>query len=138
MLCVMPYDAGGVPGPPLIWIVACAPDAGGAPTAQGLSEFAFVGRVLPIRKDDHPVGFVRVNPPDHLPGPIGYGPVIRSTSLICAAVRHWSLSAPLHCRLFGSKPHALGSRTSPSGPAQCAATLCSNNASFCGEIQLSG
>src|ERR1700694_642824 len=119
----MPYDAGGVPGPPPIGIVASPPDACGAPTAHGLSELEFVGRVFPMRKDDHPVGFVSVNPADHLPGPIGYGPVMRSTNLICAAVKHWSLSAPLQYRFFGSKPHALGSRIRPSGPAQCSATL---------------
>src|SRR5271156_5081251 len=109
----MPYEAGGVPGPPPNWIVASPPAACDGPAAHGLSESEFVGRVFPIRNDDQPVGFVSVNPPDHLPGPTGYGPVMRSTSLICASVKHWSLSAPRHCRLFGSKPQAFGSRTRP-------------------------
>src|SRR5687768_15160560 len=96
-------EAGGEPGPPITicWISSLPPADGWTGSAHGLFGSVLVGRLKPIKKDDQPVGFVNVKPPDVLPGPIGYGPVMRSTNLSCAAVRHWSLSASLHCRLAG-------------------------------------
>src|SRR5690606_1306518 len=108
---------------------------GGGLGAQGLFMSLLVGLVLPIRNDDQPVGLVGLKPGASTPGATGKRPVMRLIMSTWGPVRQLSASAPGHLRVATSKPQTLTSRTRPSGPAQCSATLRSSRASLAGGTQ---